>query len=113
MIGGSNIGKDQMQLNGTKWMLYVGIRAQQSDRILTYKIENVPKLVPIKNSKTLTSKCLSGFIVDLPGFEPRTTDPESVVLPLHHRSMSNLSVCGCKYNQNIFFDEGVTTKSFR
>jgi hypothetical protein len=34
LIGGSNIGKDQMQLNGTKWMLYVGIRAQQSDRIL-------------------------------------------------------------------------------
>ena len=34
-------------------------------------------------------------------------------LSLIHISMSNLSVCGCKYNQNIFFDEGVTTKSFR
>lgn len=52
-----------MQLNGTKWMLYVGIRAQQSDRILTYKIENVPKLVPIKNSKTLIRNFLSGLLL--------------------------------------------------
>ncbi len=25
--------------------------------------------------------------VDLPGFEPRLTEPKSVVLPLHHRSV--------------------------
>ena len=26
-------------------------------------------------------------MVDLLGFEPRQTDPESVVLPLHHKSV--------------------------
>ena len=27
------------------------------------------------------------FSAELPGFEPRTTGPESVVLPLHHNSI--------------------------
>lgn len=28
-----------------------------------------------------------GFrVVDLPGFEPRQADPETAVLPLHHKS---------------------------
>ena len=35
----------------------------------------------------------SSFYVDLPGFEPRLTEPKSVVLPLHHRSiLYNLGV---------------------
>ncbi len=31
-------------------------------------------------------------IVDLLGFEPRTTEPKSDVLPLHHRSKSNAKI---------------------
>ena len=30
---------------------------------------------------------LLALLVDLPGFEPGQTDPESVVLPLHHKSV--------------------------
>lgn len=29
----------------------------------------------------------SAFYVDLPGFEPRQADPETAVLPLHHKSV--------------------------
>ena len=36
------------------------------------------------------------FYVDLPGFEPRQTEPKSVVLPLHHRS-----ILDCKYRANF------------
>ncbi len=36
----------------------------------------------------------SVFVV-LPGFEPRQADPESDVLPLHHRTMS-ISDCGLR-----------------
>ena len=45
--------------------------------------------------KALIFQC---FLVVLPGFEPRQADPESDVLPLHHRT---IGVCfslknGCK-----------------
>lgn len=32
-----------------------------------------------------------GFFVDQLGFEPRQTEPESVVLPLHHWSIFTLA----------------------
>ena len=38
-------------------------------------------------------------LVGLPGFEPRMTGPESVVLPLHH---SPMLVCECK-SRTYFF----------
>lgn len=41
----------------------------------------------------------AGFFVDRPGFEPGQTAPKTVVLPLHHRS---ISVSGGKDIQNIF-----------
>ena len=41
------------------------------------------------------------FVV-LPGFEPRQADPESDVLPLHHRTIGILSFkSGCK-STNFF-----------
>lgn len=55
-------------------------------------------------------RSLLRFFVDPLGLEPRMTDPESVVLPLHHGSMR------CqrgKSNQKSFFVEGVTKKSFK
>ncbi len=39
--------------------------------------------------KALIFQC---FLVVLPGFEPRQADPESDVLPLHHRTMSIVNV---------------------
>ena len=35
----------------------------------------------------VTSKYSHPHYVDLPGFEPRLTEPKSEVLPLHHRSV--------------------------
>ena len=33
------------------------------------------------------ARIIPRFSVELPGFEPRITGPESVVLPLHHSSV--------------------------
>ena len=49
------------------------------------------------------------LFVDPPGLEPRKAEPESAVLPLHHGSIP----LHRKGNQNIFFDEGFTTKFFK
>lgn len=43
----------------------------------------------------VTSKYSHPHYVDLPGFEPRQTEPKSVVLPLHHRSI--FLFWDCKY----------------
>ena len=48
----------------------------------------------VRFSNDLISSCRSSAdSVGLPGFEPRMTGPESVVLPLHH---SPIVVCECK-----------------
>ncbi len=44
----------------------------------------------MKNALNLLKKTKSVYQVDLPGFEPGQTDPESVVLPLHHKSVLGL-----------------------
>ena len=41
-----------------------------------------------ENKKRVMSKLYNSFLAGLPGFEPRMTGPESVVLPLHHSPMS-------------------------
>jgi len=47
--------------------------------------------LPSKSAKTKKRGQKFLFVhplyVDLPGFEPRLTEPKSVVLPLHHRSL--------------------------
>lgn len=43
---------------------------------------------------TVPSNCryaIQAFNVILQGFEPRTTEPKSVVLPLHHRILFNMN----------------------
>ncbi len=42
-----------------------------------------------------------GFIVVLPGFEPRQTGPESVVLPLHHRTICIHNILFAKLQKNV------------
>ena len=42
-------------------------------------------------SKPATSKSLLILSVELLGFEPRQTEPKSVVLPLHHSSIAKRS----------------------
>ncbi len=45
-----------------------------------------PEPAPPETEK-LSGDCGEFFVVELPGFEPGITGPESVVLPLHHSSM--------------------------
>ena len=44
----------------------------------------------------IVGHCLKPQIVEIEGFEPSLTEPESVVLPLHHISMALLSERDCK-----------------
>ena len=66
----------------TKHLIY-GTNIQN---IRKYKIYNIRVSIHLisRNGK------LEGEFADLLGFEPRQTDPESVVLPLHHKSMDIL-----------------------
>lgn len=41
------------------------------------------------------------FFVARPGFEPRQTEPKSVVLPLYYRARSPFCKSGRKFNQSI------------
>jgi hypothetical protein len=46
-------------------------------------------------------------LVDQPGFEPRQTEPKSVVLPLHHWSIRN---CGAKLRLSGLFVKSLLKK---
>jgi hypothetical protein len=55
----------------------------------------------IKKAKVLyNSTRLSLLEVVPPGFEPRQTEPKTVVLPLHH---GTITVWGCKCNNHLFY----------
>lgn len=64
-----------------------------------------------KPCKYLIYKAFVLRLVDLPGLEPRLTEPKSAVLPLHHRSIPNFRVAKVEsflllannLNKNIFF----------
>ncbi len=47
------------------------------------------------------ARIIPRFSVELPGFEPRMTGPESVVLPLHHSPML-LPESGTKISLNFY-----------
>ncbi len=42
--------------------------------------------IDLKNKNSLLRSKSKESLVELPGFEPRQTESESVVLPLHHSS---------------------------
>ena len=52
------------------------------------------------------------FSVVLPGFEPRQADPETAVLPLHHKTMVVDVYLGCQnynkfsFRQSVFEENG-------
>ena len=55
-----------------------------------------------QQQKNKKSTLVGVLFVVLPGFEPRQADPESDVLPLHHRTIGILSFeSGCK-STNFF-----------
>ena len=60
------------------------------------KVRKLRKEFKIKNKKALN---IQGF-VDRLGLEPRLTEPKSVVLPLHHRSIPVIFECA-KLIKNI------------
>lgn len=47
-------------------------------------------------------------LVELPGLEPGKTDPETVVLPLHHSSIA--PVCECKNKVYFSFRQRIFAK---
>ena len=49
----------------------------------------------------MTSAILFNIVVLL-GFEPKQTGPESVVLPLHHKTIHCISQLFCKIIHNCF-----------
>lgn len=51
---------------------------------------------------------LSLFSVVRPGFEPRQTEPKTVVLPLHHRTNS---LAGCKGNLHFYKKQEIAEKN--
>jgi hypothetical protein len=55
------------------------------------------------------------FFVGLPGFEPRQTEPKSVVLPLHNRPILNRAAkidSGVKCSKNIYMITNCLTGKF-
>lgn len=58
---------------------FVGAASTCSSLFVTFALLGYPSEKAKPRSKA------SGFVVGLPGFEPRQTEPKSVVLPLYYR----------------------------
>ena len=65
-----------------------------------------PHITPPPKTKKAIEK--STALVGLPGFEPRMTGPESVVLPLHHSPIVLFD--GAKVEQNFLFTKDFAKK---
>ena len=63
-------------------VLFLGIGSSQLLKV--FKVIKDFKDLKTKTGEPRKSSC---FLVELPGFEPGTTEPKSAVLPLHHSSI--------------------------
>jgi hypothetical protein len=57
------------------------------------------RFIKRKNAINLTNRLIAFYFVVLPGFEPRQADPETAVLPLHHKT--GLKKTGRLYGSKI------------
>jgi hypothetical protein len=81
----------QMRVNGKRALAFTIFRAEKSLRINQLKQKNASWRSPLAAglSKTTNDFNLSLLAGEL-GFEPRQTESESVVLPLHHSPSKRL-----------------------
>lgn len=65
---------------------------QPAEQILFSEIFLLQRVIEENKKGNLLQDCLFDSKVGLPGFEPRQTVPKTVVLPLHHNPILNLSI---------------------